>query len=114
MDVDRIVVEWVHHNIDVIRYLAVVVGFIYSYYHRVIVDRREDKIDTMKNDYIDKLANDLKETVLLKETLLREKETLVKTNRQLETENQLLISALESPQCDGSTNDFPLNNKDVK
>lgn len=64
---EALLIQWVQQHLDVIRYAAVVIGFVYSYYRRVIADQRDDRRELQKNDYIIRLTEDLAEANRLKD-----------------------------------------------
>jgi hypothetical protein len=101
-----LLIHWVQSHVETLRYGAVVIGFIYSYWRKFTSAQLEDKDRIIKNDYILKLARDLIETNQLKDDVekraalqLDEKNLLFEDNTKLQktvTEFNTVITDLKT------------------
>ena len=52
---EKFIILWINQHIDIIKYAAIVLGFIYSAYRQFVSDRREDKSHEQQDNCIDRL-----------------------------------------------------------
>jgi len=102
---EALLIQWVQEHLDVIRYAAVVIGFVYSYYRRFVADQRDDRRELQKNDYIIRLTEDLTEANRLKDLVhetvnahVNEKNILIVNNMELQQTIDALHHIIEHLQ----------------
>jgi len=103
---EALLINWVQLHVETLRYGAVVIGFIYSYWRKFAAARLDDKDKIIKNDYISKLIKDLIEANRIikdaEERLalqLNEKKLLLEDNTQLQStvsEINIVIANLQT------------------
>ena len=53
---EDLVTKFIEHHFDLLKYLSLFIGIAYSYYRRVIADRRSDQLDEERLNYVKSLT----------------------------------------------------------
>lgn len=53
---EDLITRFIERHIDLLKYLAIAVGIAYSYYRRIVSDRRVDQLDEQRLNYVRSLT----------------------------------------------------------
>lgn len=78
-----IIVNFIHNHVEILKYLSILVGILYSMYRRIVSDRRGDDLGEQRTKYVKRLAE---KVIMLEQHDEQSKVSQTKVNEEVKNE----------------------------